>query len=45
MNVMLAHREKALQATYAELEGVISQNTTQSAWLASQEESLSKSGA
>jgi flagellar hook-associated protein 2 len=45
MNVMLEHREKALQATYAALEGVISRNTTQSAWLASQEESLTKSGA
>jgi flagellar hook-associated protein 2 len=44
MNVMLEHREKALQATYAALEGVISRNTTQSAWLASQEESLTKSG-
>jgi flagellar capping protein FliD len=45
MNVMLEHREKALQATYAALEGVISRNTTQSAWLAGQEESLTKSGA
>ena len=39
MNEMLAHREKALQATYAQLEGVISRDTTQSAWLTSQEES------
>lgn len=45
MNVMLEHREKALQATYAALEGVISRNSTQAAWLTSQEESLSKSGA
>ena len=44
MNEMLAHREKALQATYAELETVISRNTTQSDWLTSQQESLSKSG-
>ncbi|MCW3019709.1 MAG: flagellar hook-associated 2 domain protein [Solirubrobacterales bacterium] len=44
MNEMLAHREKALQATYAALEGVISRNSTQAAWLTSQEESLSKSG-
>ncbi len=44
MNEMLAHREKALQATYAELESVISRNTAQSNWLTSQSESLSKSG-
>lgn len=44
MNEMLAHREKALQATYAELEGVLSRNSAQSAWLTQQEESLSKSG-
>ncbi|MGH2864240.1 MAG: flagellar filament capping protein FliD, partial [Solirubrobacteraceae bacterium] len=44
MNEMLAQREKALQRTYAELESVISRNTTQSDWLTSQEESLSKSG-
>jgi flagellar hook-associated protein 2 len=44
MNEMLDHREKALQATYAELESVISRNTTQSDWLTQQEESLSKSG-
>jgi flagellar hook-associated protein 2 len=44
MNEMLAQREKALQKTYAELESVISRNTTQSDWLTSQEESLSKSG-
>jgi flagellar hook-associated protein 2 len=45
MNEMLAQREKALRATYAELESVISRNTTQSAWLAEQTQSLSKSGA
>jgi flagellar hook-associated protein 2 len=44
MNELLAHREKALQATYAALEGVISRNTAQSTWLTQQEESLSKSG-
>jgi flagellar hook-associated protein 2 len=44
MNEMLAQREKALKATYAALEGVISKNSTQSDWLTSQEESLSKSG-
>lgn len=45
MNEMLAHREKSLQQTYANLEAVISRNTTQSTWLTQQEESLSKSGA
>lgn len=44
MNELLAHREKSLQATYAALEGVISRNSTQSAWLTQQQESLSKSG-
>ncbi|HEY4809467.1 MAG TPA: flagellar filament capping protein FliD [Solirubrobacteraceae bacterium] len=44
MNELLAHREKALQATYAALESVISRNTAQSTWLTQQEESLSKSG-
>lgn len=44
MNELLAHREKALQATYAALEGVISRNTAQSTWLTQQAESLSKSG-
>jgi flagellar hook-associated protein 2 len=43
MNEMLALREKALQATYAKLEGVISRNSAQSSWLASQAEALSKS--
>jgi flagellar hook-associated protein 2 len=44
MNELLAHREKSLQATYANLESVISRNTTQSDWLTQQEESLTKSG-
>ncbi len=44
MNELLAQREKALQATYAALEGVISRNTSQSSWLAQQTESLIKSG-
>jgi flagellar hook-associated protein 2 len=44
MNELLAQREKALQATYAQLEAVISKNTAQGDWLTSQEESLSKSG-
>lgn len=44
MNEMLIVREKALQATYAQLEGVISQNSAQGTWLASQEASLTASG-
>jgi flagellar hook-associated protein 2 len=40
MNEMLAVREKALQATYAELESAISRNTSQANWLTSQEASL-----
>jgi flagellar capping protein FliD len=44
MNEMLEQREKALQATYAELESVISRNTTQGDWLTEQTQSLSKSG-
>jgi flagellar hook-associated protein 2 len=44
MNELLAQREKALQATYARLEGVISQNTSQSSWLTSQAASLAASG-
>jgi flagellar hook-associated protein 2 len=43
MNEMLAHREKALQATYAELESVISQNTDQDNFLTKQAESLNTS--
>jgi flagellar hook-associated protein 2 len=41
-NEMLAQREKALQATYAELEAVISKNSAQSSWLTQQTESLAK---
>ena len=44
MNELLTQREKALEATYAQLEAVISKNTAQGDWLTSQEESLSKSG-
>jgi flagellar hook-associated protein 2 len=44
MNEMLAVREKTLQATYAELESVMSQNTSQSTWLTSQEKQLQASG-
>ena len=44
MNEMLAQREKALQATYAQLEAVISKNSAESDWLTSQEESLDKQG-
>jgi flagellar hook-associated protein 2 len=44
MNETLANREKALQATYARLEGVLSRNSAQSTWLTQQEESLTKSG-
>jgi flagellar hook-associated protein 2 len=44
MNEMLVQREKALQATYAALEAVISKNTAQGDWLTEQAESLSRSG-
>jgi flagellar hook-associated protein 2 len=44
MNEMLALREKALQATYSQLEAVLSRNSSQSAWLTSQTESLNSSG-
>ena len=40
MNEMLAVREKALQATFAQLEAVISQNTAQGNFLTSQVEGL-----
>ncbi len=43
MNETLAVREKGLQATYARLEGVISRNSAQSSWLATQAEALSNS--
>lgn len=41
---LLEERQKALQATYAKLEGVISQNQSQASWLASQSLSLATSG-
>jgi flagellar hook-associated protein 2 len=44
MNEMLAVRQRALQATYAKLEGIISQNSAQTSWLVSQEKSLNNSG-
>jgi flagellar hook-associated protein 2 len=44
MNEVLAQREKSLQETYAKLESVISQNSSQSSWLTSQEASLQASG-
>jgi len=43
MNEMLLVREKALQATYAQLEAVMSQNNAQSAYLTRQLESLGSS--
>ncbi len=43
MNEMLLLREKALQATYAQLEAAISQNTTEGDFLTKQLESLSSS--
>jgi flagellar hook-associated protein 2 len=43
MNEMLLQREKALQATYAQLEAVISRNSSQSSWLTQQSEALDKS--
>ncbi|HEX5851876.1 MAG TPA: flagellar filament capping protein FliD [Solirubrobacteraceae bacterium] len=42
MNEMLAVRERALQATYSKLEGVISQNSARASWLTSQERALNK---
>jgi flagellar hook-associated protein 2 len=44
MNEMLAVRQKALQATYSALEGVLSKNSAQGSWLTSQSEQLTKSG-
>jgi len=44
MNEILAVRQKSLEATYAELEGVISQNTAKISWLTNQSEQLNKSG-
>jgi flagellar hook-associated protein 2 len=40
MNEILADREKALQLTYAQLEGVISENTNMANYIAKQAESL-----
>lgn len=44
MNEMLAVRQKALEETYAALEGIISKNSAQSSWLTNQTEQLNKSG-
>ncbi|HXC24215.1 MAG TPA: flagellar filament capping protein FliD [Solirubrobacteraceae bacterium] len=44
MNELLLVREKALQVTYAELESVMSKNSSQASWLTSQTESLNASG-
>jgi flagellar hook-associated protein 2 len=44
LNELLVERQKALQATYAKLESVISQNQSQATWLASQTTSLNASG-
>jgi flagellar hook-associated protein 2 len=43
MNEMLAVRQRALQETYAKLEGVISRNSSQTAWLANQASLLANS--
>jgi flagellar hook-associated protein 2 len=43
MNEMLAVRERALRATYAKLESVISQNSAKVSWLVSQEKTLNSS--
>ncbi len=42
LNEQLALREKALQATYAQLEAVISKNSSQSTWLTQQTEAMIK---
>jgi flagellar hook-associated protein 2 len=44
MNELLVVREKSLQTTYAQLEGVLSKNSSQASWLTSQTESLKASG-
>ncbi len=44
MNEMLAVRQKSLEATYAQLEAIISRNNSQSAWLTSQAAQIEKSG-
>ncbi len=43
MNETLLVREKGLQATYAQMESLISQNTTEGDYLTKQLESLGKS--
>ncbi len=43
MNELVAEREHALRETYAKLEAVISQNSSQSSWLAQQSTSLTSS--
>jgi flagellar hook-associated protein 2 len=44
LNELLVQREKALVATYAELESIVSQNDAQSSWLTSQAAALTSSG-
>jgi flagellar hook-associated protein 2 len=44
MNEILAVRQRALEHTYAQLEAVISRNSAQTSWLASQAAQLEKSG-
>ena len=44
LNELLDERQKALQATYAKLEGVLSQNQSQATWLAGQTLALNNSG-
>jgi len=43
MNEMLTVRQKALEQTYAQLETIISRNSTQASWLTSQEAQLNRS--
>lgn len=44
MSQMLLVRQKALEQTYAQLETIISRNSTQSSWLTSQSAQLAKTG-
>jgi flagellar hook-associated protein 2 len=44
MEEMLSVHQKALEQTYAKLEGILSRNSAQSSWLAGQAEQLTKSG-
>lgn len=44
MNEILAVRQRALEATYAQLETVISRNSAQSSWLTQQSARLEKTG-